>query len=75
MICPEELEKYDQWAINLLTVKPGITGLSQVRGRADLSYEDRVRVDMLYIRNWTIWLDLQIIFQTIPAVIFRRGAY
>lgn len=75
MICPDELEKYDQWDINLLTVKPGLTGLSQVRGRSDLSYDERVHFDMYYIRNWTIWMDIQIIIQTIPAVIFRRGAY
>lgn len=75
MICPDELEKYDQWDINLLTVKPGLTGLSQVRGRSDLSYEKRVQLDMYYIRNWTIWMDLQIILQTIPAVLLRRGAY
>ena len=75
MICPDELEKYNQWDINLLTVKPGLTGLWQVRGRSDVSYEERVRFDMFYIRNWTIWLDLQIILQTIPTVIFRRGAY
>jgi exopolysaccharide biosynthesis polyprenyl glycosylphosphotransferase len=75
IISPEELEKYDQWAINLLTVKPGLTGLWQVSGRADLSYDDRVRLDMFYIRNWTIWTDLQLLFQTVPTVIFRRGAY
>ncbi len=75
MICPDELEKYDQWDINLLTVKPGITGLSQVRGRSELTYQERVQFDMYYIRNWTIWMDLQIILQTIPAVISRRGAY
>ena len=75
MICPDELEKYNQWGMNLLTVKPGLTGLWQVRGRSDTSYEERVRFDMYYIRNWTIWMDLQIIIQTIPAVIFRHGAY
>jgi lipopolysaccharide/colanic/teichoic acid biosynthesis glycosyltransferase len=75
MICPDELEKYNQWDINLLTVKPGLTGLWQVRGRSDVSYEERVRYDMFYIRNWTIWMDLQIILQTIPTIIFRRGAY
>ena len=75
MICPDELEKYNQWGMNLLTVKPGLTGLWQVRGRSDVSYEERVRFDMFYIRNWTIWMDLQIILQTIPTVIFRRGAY
>ena len=75
MITPQELAKYDQWDINLMTVKPGITGLWQVRGRSDISYNERVRLDMYYIRNWTIWLDIQIIVQTIPAVLLRRGAY
>lgn len=75
MICPDELSKYNQWDINLMTVKPGITGLWQVRGRSDVSYEERVRMDMFYVRNWTIWLDLQLLFQTIPAVLSRRGAY
>ncbi len=75
MICPDELGKYNQWDINLMTVKPGLTGLWQVRGRSDVSYEERVRMDMYYIRNWTIWLDIQLLVQTIPAVISRRGAY
>ena len=75
MICPAELEKYNQWDINLLTIKPGLTGLWQVRGRSDVSYEDRVRFDMFYIRNWNFWLDVQIILQTIPSILFRRGAY
>ncbi len=75
MISPEEIREYDQWDINLLTVRPGITGLWQVSGRSDVSYEQRVRYDMHYIRNWNIWLDLQLLYQTIPAVIRRRGAY
>lgn len=75
MICPQELPKYSQWDINLLTVKPGITGFWQVHGRSDISYEERVRMDMLYIRNWTIWLDIQLLIQTIPAVLSRKGAY
>jgi exopolysaccharide biosynthesis polyprenyl glycosylphosphotransferase len=75
MISPEEICEYDHWDINLLTVRPGITGLWQVSGRSELSYEQRVRFDMHYIRNWTIWLDLQLLFQTIPAVLRRRGAY
>ena len=72
--CPE-LDKYNQWDINLLTVRPGITGLWQVSGRSDVSYEQRVSYDMYYVRNWTIWLDLQLLFQTIPAVLKKRGAY
>jgi exopolysaccharide biosynthesis polyprenyl glycosylphosphotransferase len=75
MISPEEVEKYDQWDINLLTVRPGITGPWQVSGRSDVSYEERVQIDMFYVRNWTIWLDLQILIQTIPAVFQSRGAY
>jgi exopolysaccharide biosynthesis polyprenyl glycosylphosphotransferase len=75
MISPAEMEQYSQWGINLLTVHPGITGLWQVSGRSDVSYEERVRLDMHYIRNWTIWLDLQLLWQTLPAVIRGRGAY
>lgn len=75
MISPGEIEKYDHWDINLLTVPPGITGLWQVSGRSDVTYEQRVRLDMHYIRNWSIWLDLQLLLQTIPAVIKGHGAY
>jgi lipopolysaccharide/colanic/teichoic acid biosynthesis glycosyltransferase len=75
IITTAEVEKYDQWNMNLLTVYPGISGLWQVSGRSDLTYEERVRLDMLYVRNWTIWMDLQILLQTIPAVLRRRGAY
>ena len=75
MITAEEVEKYNKWDINLLTVRPGITGLWQVSGRSDVSYEERVRLDMHYIRNWSIWLDLQLLFQTIPAVLKGNGAY
>jgi lipopolysaccharide/colanic/teichoic acid biosynthesis glycosyltransferase len=75
MISPVEMDKYDRWDINLLTVRPGITGLWQVSGRSDVAYEERVRLDMYYIRNWSIWLDLQLILQTIPAVIKGKGAY
>jgi exopolysaccharide biosynthesis polyprenyl glycosylphosphotransferase len=75
MIVKEELTRYGKWGMNLLTVKPGMTGLWQVSGRSDVDYDGRVRLDMYYIRNYTIWLDLQILFQTIPAVLHRNGAY
>jgi exopolysaccharide biosynthesis polyprenyl glycosylphosphotransferase len=75
MISPPEMDKYDRWNMNLLTVRPGITGLWQVSGRSDISYEERVRIDMQYIRNWSIWLDIHILLQTIPAVLKGRGAY
>lgn len=75
MISPEETKMYKNWSTNLLTVLPGMTGLWQVSGRSNISYEDRVNLDMHYIRNWTIWLDLQILIKTIPAVLKQRGAY
>ena len=75
MISPEEVSMYKQLDMNLLTVLPGITGLWQVSGRSDISYEERVRLDMYYIRNWSLWLDFQLLFQTLPAVLRARGAY
>jgi exopolysaccharide biosynthesis polyprenyl glycosylphosphotransferase len=75
MISPPEMKQYKKWGINLLTVRPGITGLWQVSGRSDLSYERRVQLDMHYVRNWSIWLDLWLLFQTLPAVIRGTGAY
>jgi exopolysaccharide biosynthesis polyprenyl glycosylphosphotransferase len=76
MITAAEAVKYGLHRINLLTVKPGITGLWQVSGRSDLSYEERVRIDMYYVRTYSVWLDLQILFiQTLPAVLRSRGAY
>lgn len=76
MISPAEAEMYGQMRQNLLTVKPGLTGLWQVSGRSDLTYSDRVQLDMQYIRNYSIWLDLQILFfQTLPAVLKGSGAY
>jgi exopolysaccharide biosynthesis polyprenyl glycosylphosphotransferase len=75
MITPEETDKYGKWRLNLLTVKPGITGLWQISGRSDISYEQRVRLDMYYIRNYSIWLDFFILWRTIPAVLHGHGAY
>ena len=76
MISPSEAEKYGRMKYNLLTVKPGLTGLWQVSGRSNLSYEERVRLDMYYVRNYSIWLDVQILFfQTLPAVLMGRGAF
>jgi exopolysaccharide biosynthesis polyprenyl glycosylphosphotransferase len=75
MISPEELVNYNHWGLNLLTIRPGLTGLWQVSGRSDLTYEERVRMDMHYIRNWSIWLDIQILIRTIPVVLLGKGAY
>ena len=75
MIAPDEINLYGKWWMNLLTVKPGITGPWQVMGRNDLPYDERVRLSMRYIRNHSVWLDLQILYQTIDAVIHGKGAY
>lgn len=75
MISPAESEKYDKWKMNLLTVKPGITGMWQISGRSDVSFQERVRLDMQYIRNYSFWLDFMILFRTIPVVLSGRGAY
>ncbi|MBI5302397.1 MAG: sugar transferase [Chloroflexi bacterium] len=75
MIAPTEMEKYGKWRTNLLTVKPGITGLWQISGRSDLSYAERVRLDMYYIRNYTAWADIRIIWRTLSVVLSGKGAY
>ena len=75
MISPVEAEKYGRMRMNLLTVKPGITGMWQISGRSDISYSERIRLDMHYIRNYSLWLDLLILLRTVPAVLSGRGAY
>ncbi len=75
MITQAEQVKYGNWKTNLLTVKPGLTGLWQVSGRSDVTYNGRVTLDMHYIRNYSLWFDLYILWQTIPAVLQKRGAY
>jgi exopolysaccharide biosynthesis polyprenyl glycosylphosphotransferase len=75
MITSEERARYGKWRMNLCTVKPGITGLWQVSGRSDVGYEERVTLDMHYIRNFSIWLDLHLLWRTIPAVVKGHGAY
>jgi exopolysaccharide biosynthesis polyprenyl glycosylphosphotransferase len=75
MITWEERPRYGKWGMNLSTVKPGITGLWQVSGRSDVSYSERVTLDMHYIRNFSIWMDLHLLWRTIPAVLKGHGAY
>jgi lipopolysaccharide/colanic/teichoic acid biosynthesis glycosyltransferase len=58
-----------------LEVLPGMTGLWQVSGRSDLSFEEMVRLDLFYIQNWSLAFDFTILLRTIPAVIFGTGAY
>ncbi|MEJ7848467.1 MAG: sugar transferase [Pyrinomonadaceae bacterium] len=69
-----EVEEYDIWHRKRLDMKPGITGLWQVSGRSRLTFEEMVRIDLFYIENWSLWLDLKIILLTIPAIFRGDGA-
>jgi lipopolysaccharide/colanic/teichoic acid biosynthesis glycosyltransferase len=75
MICREELEKYGSYQQLLLTVKPGLTGYWQVNGRQTVNYEERVQMDLYYIKHQSFSLDLKILLQTPFAVLKREGAY
>ena len=72
---PAEVALYDDAASRRLLVKPGITGLWQVSGRSDLSWEDTVRLDLYYVENWSLTADLQILWRTVKVVFARQGAY
>jgi exopolysaccharide biosynthesis polyprenyl glycosylphosphotransferase len=74
-ITPDELTRYGAQRVSFLALKPGITGLWQVSGRSDVSYDERVKLDIFYIENWSVRLDLSILARTTTAVLARRGAY
>ncbi len=69
---PEEVDKYKPEHRKVLTIKPGITGMAQISGRADLNFEDEVRLDTYYIEHWSPWLDLYILLKTPLVVLFRK---
>ena len=73
-IVPEEIHYYGDTYDILKRVKPGITGLWQVSGRSDTTYERRVNLDIHYIMNWTVWMDYYILLKTVKEVIFCKGA-
>jgi lipopolysaccharide/colanic/teichoic acid biosynthesis glycosyltransferase len=75
MISPPELIMYGDYGKKLLSVKPGLTGLWQVSGRQNVSYAERVRLDMHYIDHRSLALDIQILFKTVACVLKRKGAY
>jgi exopolysaccharide biosynthesis polyprenyl glycosylphosphotransferase len=70
----EEVRQYEPWQRRRLSMKPGLTCLWQVNGRNELTFEEWMRLDLEYIDNWSLWLDVKIAFKTIPAVLFGRGA-
>jgi lipopolysaccharide/colanic/teichoic acid biosynthesis glycosyltransferase len=72
---PYEVEKYQPWHLRrVLEMKPGITGLWQVNGRSRTSFDEMVRLDLRYVQNWSLWLDLKILLKTIKEVIHPHGA-
>lgn len=75
MITAPELAKYGEFQAALLTVKPGLTGFWQVHGRQRVAYEERVRMDIFYIENWSFWLDLRLLALTPLRVLMGIGAY
>lgn len=72
---PSEVSRYEDWQLDRLEVRPGITGLWQVSGRSELSFEEYVRLDLFYIENWSMLYDLFVVAKTIPILLMPRGAY
>jgi len=71
---PDEVALYEPWHLQRLRVLPGLTGLWQVSGRSEVPFEEMCLLDIYYIENWSLGLDLQIVLRTIPIVLFAHGA-
>jgi exopolysaccharide biosynthesis polyprenyl glycosylphosphotransferase len=72
---PDEVAQYQDWHLRRLDVRPGLTGLWQVSGRSLLSFDEQVLLDIHYVENWSLWLDLQIVLRTVPQVLLADGAF
>ena len=72
-LVPQELNLYDK-KHTILSIKSGLTGLAQISGRRDISFEERRQLDMYYVQNWSFWMDLVILAKTIKAVLSGLGA-
>jgi lipopolysaccharide/colanic/teichoic acid biosynthesis glycosyltransferase len=72
---PEEVDAYEPWHRKRLEVTPGLTGMWQVSGRSNLSFDEMVMLDIYYVENWNPFLDLSIMLRTIPKVLSGEGAY
>jgi lipopolysaccharide/colanic/teichoic acid biosynthesis glycosyltransferase len=71
---PQEVERYKPEERRVFAVKPGLTGLAQVSGRSDLSFEEEARLDLRYVEEWSMLLDLWVLWRTPFVVLSRRGA-
>jgi exopolysaccharide biosynthesis polyprenyl glycosylphosphotransferase len=72
---PREVAQYEDWQLHRLETLPGITGLWQVSGRSELGFSEQVLMDIMYIENWSLGLDLRILLRTVPAVLSGKGAF
>ena len=72
---PHEVERYEEWHRRRLEVSPGITGLWQVSGRSVIPFDEMVMLDIYYIENWSLGMDVGILLRTVPAVLSGGGAY
>ncbi|KRQ87433.1 putative sugar transferase EpsL [Caloramator mitchellensis] len=70
-----QVEKYDEFQKKRLLMKPGVTGLAQVNGRNSLSWPERIKYDVQYVENWSLWLDIKIFFRTFLVVLKGEGVY
>ena len=74
-IITDEIERYGEFFSDYCSVRPGLTGIWQISGRNDISYTQRVALDCYYARNKSVWMDLGVLFGTVPAVLRARGSY
>ena len=74
-IIAAEIPKYGEYFADFCLVPPGITGMWQVNGRSDTTYEERVQMDTWYVRNWSVWIDIIYLIKTVTVVLARKGAY
>jgi exopolysaccharide biosynthesis polyprenyl glycosylphosphotransferase len=73
-IVPSEDRQLDGWRRSRIDIAPGLTGLWQVMGRTSIPFEEMIRLDFLYVTNWTLWTDIRLVLRTVPAVLRRKGA-
>lgn len=73
-VVADEIDKFGMYQIDVLSVKPGITGYWAANGRSETSYDERVFMETKYARNWTVWMDIKILFKTVISVIKKEGA-
>lgn len=74
-IIKDEIHYYGKYIKDYYAVLPGITGMWQVSGRSEIGYKDRVSLDVWYVRNWSIWIDITLVLKTIKTVFCGKGAY